>query len=269
MGRITSGVKLAKDTVKESPKDQLATGPSKIVNALDIDASARRPVRRVDLDSGRLARNRIVTLDSENPAKAAYKMLRTRLLRRMQAHGWGSFAVTSVSQGDGKTMTALNLSISIAGQPENSVILVDLDLRKPSIYRYLGLEAYPGLNGWLEGSSTLNEVLVYPGIEGLYVLPNDITFDDSSERLQSQRMRELIDELKGQYPTSMLVFDMPPLLEADDALAFSPFVDALLLVVAQGETDRARLAQTKEMLEDGKLLGVVLNKSDEASSGYY
>jgi Mrp family chromosome partitioning ATPase len=82
-------------------------------------------------------------------------------------------------------------------------------------------------------------------------------------------MLDLLDTLKAEYPTSLLVFDLPPLLEADDMLAFSPHVDALLLVVSQGQTVRDRLVRAKELLEDATLLGVVLNKSDEAAASYY
>ena len=223
----------------------------------------------IRLDDKHLARNRVLTSGSPGSARAAYKMLRTRVLQRMRSRDWRVLALTSAGQGEGKTLTAINLAISIAKQPGQSVILLDLDLRNPSITRYLGMEVGLGLVGWFEKKADLSDILVSTGLDRLYVVPNDTSFDDSSERLQSQHMIELIEKLKEQFPSSLLIADLPPLLEADDTLAFSPYVDAFLLVVSQGHTLRDRLPRARELLHSSEMLGVVLNKSDEAASGYY
>ena len=265
MGRITSTSKfqLATERAKKSPP------VVKEKETKEGNHSRGSGVRRVSIDRQVLSDYRVLNFDVQHPARAAYKMLRTRVMRRMDSNHWKTLAITSLSQGEGKTLTAINLAISIAGQRDQSVILIDLDLRSPSVYRYLGLDASPGIRNWFNGSVDLRDILVCPGVDRLHVLPNNVVFDDSSEIIQSGSMRGLIEQLNSEYSPSVIIFDLPPLLEADDALAFSPNVDATLLVISQGQTVRGRLAQAKEMLEDTTLIGTVLNKSDEATASYY
>ena len=120
--------------------------------------------------------NRIITdiiTDNTDPTvRTAYKMLRTRLLQRMRANGWQSLAVTSASPGDGKTLTAINLAISLAGDVNHNICLVDLDLRHSSVARYLGMELDKGTSDCLRRKLSLEEALVRPNIERLVVLPN-------------------------------------------------------------------------------------------------
>lgn len=259
MGKIEKGIRVAKEK-QRSGAPGVALRP--------VDPGPAKP-RMVQLNPSTLTRNRIVALQKAHAAKAAYKMLRTRLLRRMEANGWRSLGVTSLSQGEGKTLTAVNLAISIASQPEHHVILVDLDLRNPSVYRCLGIDANPGLPDWLSGRAKVPEILVCPGVPRLHVLLNDVPVEASSETLQSQTMLDLLSSLQEHYPSSLLIFDLPPLLDVDDVLAFSPNIDAMLLVVSQGQTPRDRLPRAKELLEDMTLIGTVLNKSDEATAAYY
>lgn len=272
MGTITTGIELAAKRARIERGEGAETADSDAAQEKAVDPLELMPMkspRRVRLDSDLLARNRVMNREAPQAARAAYKMLRTRVLRRMHANRWETLAVTSLNKSEGKTLTAINLALSIASQPDKSVILVDLDLRNPTVYKYLGLDPKPGIDSWFDGSAELGELLVCPELDRLLVIPNSVTFDESSERLQSQAMADLIAQLKMAYPSSLLLFDLPPLLEADDAIAFAPHVDATLLVVSQGQTDRNRLPRAQELLEETNLLGVVLNKSDEASASYY
>ena len=275
MGTITTGIQLAKSSARAKAVESDEGKDAK--DAKDAKAEvveSKEPVplstpRRVNLDPDVLAKNRVICPDSPPAARAAYKMLRTRVLRRLQANRWESMGITSLNKGEGKTLTTINLAISIASQHDQSVILVDLDLRNPTVYKYLGLSAKPGLDSWFDGNAELGDLMVCPNIDRLFVIPNRVTFAESSELLQSQPMLEMIDQIRTAYPTSLVLFDLPPILEADDVLAFTPHLDTMLLVVSQGQTERNRLPRAKELLEDTNLLGVVLNKSDEASSSYY
>lgn len=216
-----------------------------------------------------LAHNRIITNSRENPARPAYKMLRTRLLQRMRSNGWTSLAITAAGPGEGKTITAINLAISLAGEVNQRVFLVDLDLRRPNISRYLGIEPQHSLSDYLQGHATLQEILVNPGIDRLVVIPNETVFENSSEMLSSPKMMQLVDQLRINDPSWMVIYDMPPLLVADDVLAFSPYVDALLYVVAEGQTKQDQVAQSRELLKDANLIGTVLNKSIDRTAAYY
>lgn len=222
---------------------------------------------RVQLDASTLRMNRVL-LEEDSPATAVYKMLRTRVLQRMRRNGWSTLAVTGTCPGEGKTLTAINLSVSMARDLSTTVILVDLDLRKPAIARYLGISPRYGLTDCLQGAVDLRKAVFSPGVERLGLLLNERPFTDSSEMLTSPQMAELVAQLK-QGENRIVVFDMPPLLVADDMLAFSPLVDALLLVVSQGTTKQTDLLATKELLHDMNVVGVALNRSSESVSNSY
>jgi len=192
--------------------------------------------------------------------KAAYKMLRTQLLQRMRSHDWSTLAVTSPASGEGKSLTAVNLAISIAKELNHTALLVDLDLHCPSIARYFGVKPELGLSDYLFDDILLSDVMFTPGIERLAVLPGGKPLIDSSELLSSPIMVNLARELKGRYPGRIVIYDMPPLLAADDMLTFSPNVDAALLVVDEGKTRKTELKRAMELLEVMNVAGTVLNR---------
>lgn len=228
---------------------------------------ATESLPRVNLNPRALRNNRVVK-DEDVPASSAYKMLRTRVLQRMRRNGWTTLAVTGTCPDEGKTLTAINLSISMARDLSTSVILVDLDLRKPSISRYLGISPRHGISDYLQGAVELERTLLNPGIERLGLLLNERSFSDSSELLTSPQMHSLVAQLR-QGEGRIVVFDLPPLLVTDDMLAFSPFIDAILLVLSQGTTKQADLLTAKELLQDVNIVGTVLNRSSENVAPYY
>ena len=163
-----------------------------------------------------------------------------------------------------------NLDISLAQESNQDVILVDLDLRNPHIGTYLGLSPEFSLADYLTNDVPIEKVLLKPDIPGLYVIPDAGRLDRSSELLASRQMAVLTQTLVSTSPSTIVVFDTPPLLEADDMLTFMPQVDAVLFVVAQLETQRSDLQRSNELFKEMNLLGTVLNKScDESQSDYY
>jgi Mrp family chromosome partitioning ATPase len=224
------------------------------------------PVNQTDSEE-----SRVVLSDSQDETvRSAYKMLRTRTLKRMRANDWQVLGVTSASQGDGKSLTSLNLALSLARETTLSVVLLELDLRRPSICQHLGVDPVRGLSDFLEGSATLEEVLFRPeGTERLAVLPNTDVYENSSEVLSSPKISSLIDDLRTDDPGRILVCDLPPYLVSDDVLAFAPLVDAFLVVVSEGVTSRQTLKKSIDILQEIPVMGVVLNRSEEVSSGYY
>jgi protein-tyrosine kinase len=230
---------------------------------LDIDR-----LQPVELDSDVLTANRVVT-DELSGASAAYKMLRTRVLQRMRRNGWKTLAVTGTCPEEGKSLTAINLAINLARDVGTSVVLVDMDLRKPSINRHLGISWRYGVGDFLRGSVSLQKVAVNPGIDRLGVVLGERPFQNSSEMITSPRTAELVEQVK-QGDGRIAVFDMPPLLASDDMLAFSPLVDAVLVVLAQGKTQRADLTAARDLLQTMNVVGVVLNQcSDDVAPYYY
>ena len=230
-------------------------------------------LRLVELDQDLLERNRILTAESDRAAaEMSYKMLRTRMIRRMRDNGWSSVVVTSAETGAGKSVTAINLAISVALESNQTAYLVDLDLRQSSLHTYLGVEPPAGdLTAYLEGRCGLHDVLVDAGIPRLYFAFNSIPQQHSAELLSSTRMRDFVAELHTKDPNGLIIYDAPPLLVADDVLAFLPNFDAVLMVVAEGQTSREDLNKCIDMLSEVEVLGLVLNKSHSANrkSAYY
>ena len=225
-------------------------------------------IKRVELDAEHLANGHVITHDTDPSVRTSYKMLRTRILQRMRANNWRSIAITSATQGDGKTLTAINLAISLAGDVNHNVCLVDLDLRHSSVARYLGIEGDQGVSECLEGKQSLKSVLVRPNIDRLVVLPNYQMQDHSSELISSPAMRRAAAAISSD-PQRIVVYDMPPMLSADDLLAFEPLTDAVLLVVAERKTTRTDTMKAFELLENANVLGTILNRSDEKTASYY
>lgn len=238
-----------------------------------VDASRVRTFQPIALDDEALARNHILPRITDPAALRAYKILRTRLLRRLEANQWRSVAVTGVTAGEGKTLTAINLAIALSQDVNTWVFLVDLDLQRPQVADYLGMGGVAGARGvsdYLLGEASLADVMYSPSIERLTVVPNFRPITHASELLSSPRMAELVQALETEQPRRLIIFDMPPVLAADDVLAFAPQVDGLLLVVGEGATGRDALKSAKEVLAEMNLLGVVLNRSNERNdSAYY
>ena len=192
----------------------------------------------------------------------AYKVLRTKVLQRMRERGWNSLAVTSPTPGGGSTLTAINLAISMAAEVDQTVLLVDANLREPSIHEYFGFEPAMGLNDYLLDGTELEQMLVHPkGIERLVLLPGTRPLLESSEMLASPQMIRLVGELKARYPSRIVVFDLPHCTTAD-TLAFLPHVDAALLVLEEGRTTQDDVQHAIAYFQSTSLLGTVLNKAE-------
>jgi protein-tyrosine kinase len=220
--------------------------------------------RTVTIPAERLRERRIVGGFEPGAYKDAYKILCTQILQRLRENGWNALAVTSPRGREGKTLTAINFAISLAQEVDQTVLLVDADLRVPRIHDYFGFPVASGLSDFLIANAPLEDILVHPGIDRLVILPGGRPLLNSSELLGSQKMLSLVQELKSRYPSRIVVFDLPPVLSAADSLAFSPCVDAAVLVVEEGATDRDDVQRAAEMLSSTRLIGTVLNKSRQA-----
>ena len=212
--------------------------------------------------------SRIVSALDDRAAKSAYNLLRTRVLQRMRSNSWRTLLVTSPGPGEGKTLTASNLAISLSRDVNQSVLLVDLDLQRSSVAKYLGIDIdiKAGVGDFLKGNAEISDIVYTPSeMERIALLPNREPVDNASDLIGSPRMRDLVAWLRDQSDRSIVIFDMPPVLSCDDVLAFAPEVDAILLIAAQGLTDRVGLEKTVELLADYDLLGVVLNRSTEGT----
>ena len=219
--------------------------------------------KTVGLNADRLRERRIIAGTGQDAVADTYNVLRTQVLQRMRKNGWRTLAITSPGKDNGKTVTAINLGISLARDVNQTVLLVDLDLKHPSIGTYFLEEVATGLGDYLSGACELGDVLINPGIERLVIMPGRESLMNSSEMLSTPTMTHLVEELKSRYPDRIIIFDMPPLLAADDVMAFFPCLDTIMLVVEHGKTTKSDLQRAYELLTDKAIIGTVLNKSED------
>lgn len=230
---------------------------------------AYQTTRIVNVDPATLEANRIVAHTKSDQRSAHFDMLRTQITQAMQRNGWRTLAITSPRPACGKTVISINLAYSLAHKTSETVLLVDFDLRKPMIASYLGLPEGPGLVDYLEGRESLANVLVNPGQPRLVVLPNTKSIVNAAETLGSDATGRMIEEMRQRYEHRTVIFDLPPLLTVDDALAFAPHIDCFLLIAVAGQTNASDLKECKRLLDDKNLIGIVLNKSDAQRVDYY
>lgn len=210
----------------------------------------------------RLEQERILGPGATGPGAPALKMLRTQVLKRLAQQGANTLAVVGAAPGAGKTLTAINLAIAIAADAGHTALLVDFDLRNPSIHRRFGIEPARGVEDCLLGRRPVQECMVkLAGYERLTLLPAIGHVAASSELLAASRTAEVVREMRERYANRVLIFDLPPVLHADDALAVSRYMQAGLLVVAEARTRRADVQRTLQLLRDLPIVGTVLNGS--------
>ena len=261
MERIKQALERARAERQGQPAPVAINNPAAnaVATAQEVQYSQTRQVEVTDEE---LRNNRVVTGFEPCAYTDAYKMLRTQVLQRLNENDWNVLAITSPGKGEGKTLTALNLAASLAMEVNYTVLLVDADLRHPSLHSHLGIPGQPGLSDYLLDDTPLADLLVHPkGIDHLTVLPGGRALLNSAEMLNSPKMTRLVEEMKHRYPSRIVVFDLPPVLNAADAMAFAPYVDATLLVLEEGKTKRKEAKHALELLASTNVLGTVLNKT--------
>jgi capsular exopolysaccharide synthesis family protein len=206
-----------------------------------------------------LERHRIIARHTRSPQADVFRMLRTKVLHIMNQSNYRTLAITSPNYGDGKTTIALNLALSLALDVKQTVLLVDLDLRKPNLHDFLSKDPKVGLSNYLVRGTPLEQCMVRPPIDRFNTLPAGPAMEHSSEILASPKMAGLARELKMRYPDRIIIYDMPPVLEQDDPIAFLPHVDAVLMVVGNGVTKVDELKQSLEAMGKANVIGTVLN----------
>ena len=215
---------------------------------------------------------KLITLTApRSPAAEAYRTLRTNLYFSSLDQVLETLVVTSAAPGDGKSTTLSNLAVTMA-QGERPTILVDADLRQPSLHTLFGVSNSEGLTTMAVDKGALSEPpLVDSGVDNLWLLPSGPLPPNPAEILGSRRMEEIINALKSR--ADMLLFDAPPLLAVTDALVLAVQTDGVLLVVKAGGTKREHVQQAKERLErvNARIVGAVLNNAptDQTLQAYY
>jgi protein-tyrosine kinase len=270
MSRLKKALEKAKEARGDRPEDLArradpAPPPGTLITSQDAQKDfwplkpEYKSTRVVLCDSAVLRMNKVISICTEDEA-SKLKILRTQILNRISEEGNTLFLVTSANPGEGKTLTAINLAISFSHQLNKTVLLVDTDIRKPSIHKYFGLEDGPGLSDYLIGKAQISDVLVNPGIDRFVILPGGRPLTNSAELLGSPRMRFLLDELKQRYHDRFVILDSAPVLTSADPMVLSNFVDGILIVIEAEKTTRDHVRNVFEVMHNKPIIGTVLNK---------
>jgi non-specific protein-tyrosine kinase len=223
----------------------------------------------VELDPQKVYENRCVCIAPDAPELDFYKVLRTKIQHLTQSKGLNTVMITSPQPGEGKTLTSINLALTFSMAYNQTVLLVDCDFRRQDIHRVLGFENDLNLIDYLVDERPLSELIIWPGIDKLSLISGDRTIESSAELLGSPRMQTLMQELKSRYPDRYVLLDTAPLLCGADAMALTPHVDSIVMVIEQGRTSMRDVQKAVEMIPREKFIGFIMNRQKISSRKGY
>lgn len=211
--------------------------------------------------------NLIAYNDLKNPATEAYRVIRTSIQFAQAGKELKTLAVTSCTLNEGKSMTIANLAVVLT-QAGKSVLLIDCDMRNPTVHKNFNLSNKVGLSSCISMGTALSDAVQKTSIEGLYALTGGVIPPNPSELLGSEQMKNVLQRAKEQY--DYVLIDTPPVMPVTDALIVSRFVDGMILVIASAEVKVEMARDVKNQLQHAgaNILGVVLNKVRSEHHGY-
>ncbi len=202
-----------------------------------------------------------------------FRKLRTYLFNPTQQNQPKTILVTSAFSGEGKSLIAINLAISIAIELHSHALLIDCDLRNPTLSRWFGLQEAKGLSDYLLGQAELPELMVKTQVDKLSLLCGGSSQENPVELIGSKRMAALVNELKSRYDDRYIILDSSPILATTEPNVLDKIIDGILFVIRAGETPRESVQQAIKLLKSEKIMGVVLNdlefKSTALNSQYF
>ena len=266
MSRIEEALKKAASQRKTPHSESAARATEKAPITTKIQGTAESKERQINqlLDVSPIKVDHLMLAaarDEKSEVVEEYNKLRSTVIALTKGEEFSNtLLVTSTISEEGKSMTALNLAISLAKEHDHTVLLVDTDLRRPSVHRFLGIRPDVGLVHCLRDGLPIEKALIKTGIGKLVVLPAGESISDPVDMLSSNRMREIILELKKRYAERYVIFDTPPAMPFADASVLATSIDATLYVVREGRAKKQDLANTiNEFKKHNNLLGIIYN----------
>lgn len=245
---------------RERPRGQCAD-LQRPVRRLGAATKVRAPtIRVVPVREETLARNHIVAALPESPQRDAYRHLQRAVLQRIDEDGLRVIGVTSPSVGSGRTLTSVNLAVSLAVNAHRPAMIIDFDLDAPAVHKLFGVEPKARLEDHLLESVPVADVLFSPSIEGVSVLPARGTVGAANEAIKSRDLAALLEAVKRAHPEKILVVDLPSVDDESDGEAFQALVDGMLLVVEDDVTEERDYRRALQSVGRRKLIGTVLNR---------
>lgn len=230
----------------------------------------------IPVNEAHLEQNRVISASRHNPAHVAFDVLRTRLVQGLAEQGWRRVVITSPTKDCGKTFISTNLAISLSRQERLRTVLMDLDLRNPSVAPLLGVNDTGTMGDFLRGKAPvaghfkrMGQNMLKIGSNVAFGL-NNVREPYASEMLGSAATSDAIAQMEAELEPDVVIYDMPPALYHDDVMAFREHYDGVLLVVGGGTTKANEIRELKRRFgEDKPLLGVILNKAEGLSISHY
>ncbi|MEI6206630.1 MAG: XrtA-associated tyrosine autokinase [Desulfuromonadales bacterium] len=276
--QIRNGVSLAEGTEKPQSMNKIEKAIEKAAQIRDSATIAEiaEDLQTKEVEAPVVVRqyaSRTITINSDERLLAAisdphsviseqYRKLKSSLVRLTNEDRFRNLLmVTSALPGEGKSLTASNLAISMAHEYDLTVLLIDADLRQPSIHGYLGFEQTIGLSDCLLDGIDIGDAIIKTDISKLSVLTAGRPVKKPLELFASKRMQELMMEIKHRYEDRYVIIDTPPLLPFAETRSLAHIVDGILLVIHEGVTPQASVLEARDVLKGCPVLGVVLNDS--------
>lgn len=191
-----------------------------------------------------------------------FRRLRTHIIKPNMSTETKTIMITSAMPGEGKSLIAINLAIIIALELHSHALLVDCDLRNPSVSRLFGLHDEKGLSNYLSGDADIPDLIMKTSIDKLSIIPGGPLEENPVELIGSEKMKNLINELKERYDDRYIILDSSPILATTEPTVLNQMADGIILVIKSGSTPRESIEQAIKSLDKNKILGVVLNNME-------
>jgi protein-tyrosine kinase len=268
MGKISDALEKADRKVKPgevvpreiTPKEKSDPADNTVVSL----SSAIKASRKANLDE------RLITYWAPQSVEAElFKVLRTNLLFPNEGKPPRVILVTSASEGEGKSFISSNLAVIIAQGIEEHVLLIDSDIRRPVMHKYFGLDKVGGLSEYLTRQDDISKLMYKTVIPKLSIIPGGKPPLNPAELVTSKKMKALLEEVKERYDDRYTIIDSPPMSIAAETSAIAKYVDGIIMVVRAGVTPRKEVSDAIEQLGREKILGIVLNDSEQSLKKYY
>jgi non-specific protein-tyrosine kinase len=263
--KVLEKAKKERHLVKSKQKPILLEAPPAKSSS---DGPAYRHVQQVALDMNIVLNNRCVCANTDVLEGDFYKVLRTQIQHTAIERDWRTIMVTSTMPDEGKTLTSINLAFSFAKAYDQTVMLIDADLKKQQVHKMLGINSQYGLIDYLINDQPISDCLIRPEGEKLVLISGGNPVDGSSELLGSRMMKRFVRESRDRYSDRLVFFDVPPIMVGADVMAFAPLVDGIVFVVRAGQTSIKQAKKAVELLPQDKLIGVVLNGQKMNTKSY-
>lgn len=201
----------------------------------------------------------IVSMNPKSPISEVYRLLRTKIHFSSKDQELKTLMITSTQVGEGKTTTISNLAVTYA-QEGKKVLLIDADMRKPSLHRVFSQSNHHGLSTLLTGQTNVQDSVYETIVDHLWLIPSGPIPANPSELMDSVVMRGLLEQLKQEY--DVILIDTPSVLSVSDSVILSSLCDGVVMIVAAGKVRKEHLKKAKEQLDhaNARMLGIVINK---------